>query len=186
MGNIVERRLTYYFMKKASLYNGKQFPDYVFFDNSVSCRFVEFDFVFEEEFWAICKRLLAGSEIDRLSVENVQPKDYVFYEEINVEELPKSFFEAATVERSQSYISGSASFYMLTEIGLIYPSGNCNTFCLYLDRRYELAIIGFANSIDTEPLKDFFIKDIADYLTLGFKGREVPENFIERVYTNYK
>lgn len=173
-------------MKKRSLYNGKQFPDYVFSDNSMSCWFVEFDFVFDEEFWVVFKKFLENSNIVTLIVENVQPKDYTFYDEIYVEQLPTSFLDTACVERSQNYISATASFYMLTEIGQIYSNSNDNNFCIYLDRRYELAIIGFSNSLNVESLNDYIIKDITDYLKLGFMGKEVPASFIERVNDNYK
>jgi len=173
-------------MKKESLYNGKEFPDYVFIDHSMVCHIVEFSLIFDEEFWPPFKKLLEDLHVDRLSVENVQPEGFVFYDEINVSELPGSFFDAAFVKLSHDYISSGANFYTFTDIGLIYPCGNNNAFCLYLDRAYELAIIGFTNPIDIGPISEFVIKDLPDYLTVCFRGEQPPVPFIEQIYANYK
>lgn len=103
-------------MKERSLYNGKQFPDYVFSDNSMSCWFVEFDFVFDEEFWVVFKKFLENSNIVTFIVENVQPKDYTFYDEIYVEQLPTSFLDTACINIIHSALLRLATGYKKLDV----------------------------------------------------------------------
>ena len=173
-------------MKEKSLYNGKLFPEYIYDNNLLSCIFLEFDFIFTEEFWIIFRQYLDQNRIIKITIENIQPKDFPFYDEVYVNDLPQSFIDSTCERKMQNYINGSASFYMLTENAMIYSKENKNLFCLFLDRQYDLAILGLSNRNDIDPFNDFIIKDINDYLTIAFKGNEIPQKFKERLNANWK
>lgn len=171
-------------MNPEVLYNGKEFPEYIFNKRNLVCLFFEFDLIFDEEFWNIFKKYLEENEINKIVIENMQP-DYLFKEEISVRDMPNSFLQAVNTENLEGYFSFKASLHMLTELCLIYPTDGKDNFCLVLQREYELAILGLPNSKHTEIFNELIIKDLLDYLTICFRGNDVPEDFKNIILSNW-
>ena len=172
-------------MTKGTLYNGKKFPDYIFDKKVISYFFVEFDFVFEEEFWRIFKKLLDEARIKEIVIENLEP-NYPFAEQIEVRNLPDSFIESARSMKLEGYFADKSSLYMITEQCLIFAPENKDLFCILLDREHSLGIIGFSNPKQPEIFVEYEIKDVPDYLRLTFAGKDLPNNFKDELYKNWQ
>ena len=172
-------------MIEGTLYNGKQFPDYIFNQEVLKYLFFEFDFVFTEEFWKIFKKFLERWGIEKLTIENLKP-NYLFIDEINVAELPKSFIESARIEKLEGYFSVKASLYMITEQSAIYSTDNRELFCLFLDREFSLAILGVTDSKYINFFDEVDIKNITEYLKLTFAGKNLPKSFKKLLHANWK
>jgi hypothetical protein len=171
-------------MTKYTLYNGKQFPDYIFANGIANFLFFDFDLLFGEEFWVLFKKVLRDNDILNLILENIKP-DYFFKEEISVENLPKSFIESVRTEKLESYFSFKTSFYLLCEEALIYPRENESLFCVYLDRRYSIAILGFSHLRNLTEIEQFRIADIKDHLSMSFGGEPLPKDFEKEINKNW-
>ncbi|HWY36109.1 MAG TPA: hypothetical protein VNX68_15805, partial [Nitrosopumilaceae archaeon] len=165
-------------MVEVILYNGKQFPDYIFYDKVLGHFFLEFDFIYTEEFWDIFKKFLEDNNIKKILIENLQP-DYLFVDEINVKDLPMSFMDSVCTEKLEGYFPSKASLYMISLQALIYSKENKELFCIYLDREFSLAIFGFCNQKDVTFFNEIGIKNLTDYLTMTFAGNEIPGSFNE-------
>jgi hypothetical protein len=74
---------------------------------------------------------------------------------------------------------------MITENTLIYSLEEKELFCILLDRRYSLGVIGFSKPVFANIINELNIKDIADYLNLSFGGRELPGNFKNTLFKNW-
>ncbi|SRR6266498_532054 len=168
-------------MEEFFLYNNRRFPNYVFSDRVKSSIFIEFDTVFTPSFLKTLRNFLVQKDIKQLKIQNIEPKDYFFNETIDVSKLPDSFIESACLEKVQEYIDTPASFYMLTELGLIFPIENSEMFCLYLDRRFSLAIIGSSEMSNAIFFQEFKIIDLFDYLTMTFQGDEPPQEITKKM-----
>src|ERR1700733_672998 len=171
-------------MRKTRLFNGESFPEFIFTNKVKSYLFFEFDFVFTEEFWLILKKLLEKSGVQKIFVENLQPA-YHFNEEVDVASLPGSFIKIAQEANLEGYFSFNASLHMITEKALIYSHQDEEAFCILLDRAYSIAIMGLSNSIETDFLSEFTIKDMPDYLTLAFAGKNLPNSFKKSFHENW-
>jgi hypothetical protein len=168
-----------------ALYNGKSFPEYTFEKKDLSYFFVEFDTVFTDEFLLALQHVLTKNGISTLVVENINPEGYLFKVELPVNNLIDSFKDQVLAEKTQTYINTPVSFSMITESGLIYSNENESLFCLILDRRHWLAILGFSNPADVFNFNNFSIKDVVDYLTAGFVDQKPPDRFFEVLYENW-
>jgi hypothetical protein len=172
-------------MIKETLYNGKKFPDYVFKETVASYLFVEFDFIFDEEFWSIFKRFLEENNIKEIIVENLEP-DYPFVERIEVKDLPEKYIKCVKSMTLSGFFADNASLYMITELCLIYTPEDKALFCIVLDRAYDLGIIGFSTLRHADVVGNLDIKDVPDYLTMIFGGKELPNAFKDTLYRNWK
>jgi hypothetical protein len=167
------------------LYNGQEFPDYIFTDKVKSYLFVDFDIIFtDEEFWQIMKVFLTNNNVSKIVVENLDP-DYLFREEIDVAGLPKTFMKAVRTENLKGYFSCDANLHMITIKTLIYSGENGEIFCILLDRDYSIGIIGFSNPIKSEIFMEYEIKDVTDYLRLTFAGKDLPSDLKKTVVENW-
>lgn len=97
----------------------------------------------------------------------------------------RSFKAVATTEKPQSYISVPASFYMLTEHALVYTNDNKQPFCIVLDRRYWIAIIGVANAAALHHFAQFSIGDVLDYLSPNFRNDVITDSFRSTLINNW-
>jgi hypothetical protein len=172
-------------MNKEVLYNGKQFPDYVFKKKGLKFYFFEFNFLFTEDFWKVFKIFLIANDISEIEIVNLQP-DFSFNSKIDVISLPDSFMKLACSEVLEGYFSFKASLYMITENAIIYSTDKTDSFCLVLDRKYWLGILGIFNSKSEELLNDLDIKNISDYLKMSFKDEKLPLNFKNALIENWK
>jgi len=172
-------------MIEGILYNGKKFPDYVFTETVASYLFVEFDFVFDEEFWRVVKKFLEDNNVKEIIVENLEP-DYPFVERIEVKGLPAEFIKSARSLTLAGFFADKASLFMITEECLIYTPENKELFCIVLDRASGLGIIGFSTLRKADVVGNLDIKDVPDYLTMNFGGKELPSTFKDTLYKNWK
>jgi len=170
-------------MNSRNLYNGKEFPDYIFTENVGKHVFFDFDFLFEEPFWKTFKQILIEKRIEKIVVENIRPEVY-FKEEIKVIELPESYTEIANTERIQDYFSFPASLHMVTELALIYPKSDDHKFCMVLNREFALCIVGFGINEDLNLTNLEMIEDLRGYLAFLFpKG--FPQEFEYKLASNW-
>lgn len=167
-------------MIEGLLYNGKQFPDYIFNQEVLLYQFFEFDFACTEDFWKIFKAFLKKLEIGKLTIQNLKP-DYIFIDEVRVAELPQAFIESARTEKLEGYFSHKSSLYVITERLVIYSEENKELFCLFLDREYSLAILGLSESKYLDFFDEVNIKNVIEYLKLTFAGKELPKSFKQQV-----
>ena len=172
-------------MLTGSLYNGEQLPEYIFDKKVSGYVFIDFDVVFSGPFWALFKEYLLKNSCQKITIKNLKPELFSFSEEISTKELPDSFLASTCKEKPQDYIKGDASFYMLTEQGLIYSEENKPLFCLFLHREYTLGILGFSNSADVNTFNEYSIKNINDFLVESFVKIEML-NFRAKFNQNWK
>jgi hypothetical protein len=169
-----------------TLYNGQNFPEYIFTDKVKSCLFVDFDMIFMNQgFWQIMKSYLESANIHKIVIKNLNP-DYHFIEEMDVAELPKAFMKLVLTENLEGYFSSSATLHMITIQTLIYPLDDEDVFCILADRDYSVGIIGFSNPRKPEMFGDYEIIDVLDYLRLTFAGKDLPSTFKKEVIENWK
>ncbi len=171
-------------MNKEILYNGSRFPDYIF-KKSLSCIFIEFDFIFTDEFLMAFKFFLDSKAISEITVQNIEPKDYFFSENISVKELPLSFKKSACVIQRQNYIDIPASFQMLVETGVIHSTESEALFCLFLERGYELAILGLSDVRDIDFFAKVRIENMTGHFRMIFPEKGMPENFEKKLSENW-
>jgi hypothetical protein len=172
-------------MRKGVLYRGGEFPELVFTDQVVSYLFVEFEFVFSEDFWEVFKRFLNDNNIGSLIVENIEPA-FSFIGNIDVKSLPESFMSLTRAKTIEGYFPTKESLYIVTEETLIYSPENEGLFCIFLDRKVDLGILGFSTPQNAGVVDGFAIKDIVDYLTICFGGKSVPDTFRAKLVKNWK
>ena len=172
-------------MHNPVLYNGKRFPEYVFDRRDVSYVFIEFDAVFDNAFLLGLENFLNNYKLQSVQVKNVEPELFEFNVEIPAVDFARSFKAVATTEKPQSYISVPASFYMLTEHALVYTNDNKQPFCIVLDRRYWIAIIGVANVSALHYFARFSIGDVLDYLSANFRNDVIADSFRSKLIDNW-
>ena len=172
-------------MTMGSLYNGKQFPEYIFTDKVKSYLFVDFDMVFVDRgFWQKMKSILESAGVRKMTVKNLDP-DYFFEVEIDVMDIPEAYLRYVQDENLDGYFSVSANLHMVTIKTLIYTHGEGNALCILLDRDYGIGIVGFSSSKKPEILTEYEIT-LSDYLKLSFAGKGVPGNIEKAVIENWK
>ncbi len=172
-------------MIEGTLYNGKKFPDYVFTEAVASYLFVEFNFIFDEEFWNIFKKFLVANSVKEVVVKNLEP-DCQFIEPIEVKDLPEKFIKCVKSMTLSGFFADDVSLYMITEQCLIYAPEDKELFCIVLDRANDLGIIGFSTLRQADVVGNLNIKDIPDYLTMNFGGKELPNAFKDTLHRNWK
>ncbi len=170
--------------QRNALYNGKSFPRYIFTGDEIKHIFFEFSYAFEEDFWEPFKAVLEKNNIEEIVIENLKPH-YFFRETINVSDLPRAFIEATRELKLEGFFPSRVSLYMLTEIALVYPENGENSFCLYLDRRFDLAILGVKDLIEIPSLAFIRKDEVFDYLYTLFNGK-LPENSQEQLKKNWR
>ncbi|MGB8192750.1 MAG: hypothetical protein WCF67_12560 [Chitinophagaceae bacterium] len=164
-------------MTEYALYNNKKFPEFVFSRKDISYLFIEFDTIFEVKFLSRLEQFLEKYNILKIIAENIEPKLYHFIEEIETNNFIESFKASTCTEQSQSYIKTLASFYMLTEQGLIYAKDRTNLFCVVLDRRFWIATVAVSNPADLHYFSEFSIGNVLDYLSMSFKNDVLTDAF---------
>lgn len=170
-------------MATSALYNGQDFPRYVFTDKVKSYLFLDFDAVFiDQDFWNTMKGILETERIMSIVIENLDP-DYHFNETIVVEGLPSSFVELARTENLEGYFNFQANLHMITIKTLIYSE---DVFCIVLDRNYSIGIIGFADASQSVTFKEYSIDDVRDYLKVNFAGKELPNHLKDELNKNWR
>jgi hypothetical protein len=173
-------------MSASLIYNGQDFPEYIFTDKVKSYLFVDFDMIFMNPgFWVIMKSYLESNSIHTILINNLDP-DYRFIEEIKVAGLPHDFTRAVQTENLQGYFSVSANLHMITIKTLIYPQENEDVFCILAFRDYSMGIIGFSTSKKPDIFIDYEIEDVPKYLKLSFGGKDLPSDFKKTLFDNWK
>jgi|SRR5579872_4326597 len=168
------------------LYNGLDFPAYIFTDAVKSYLFVDFDIVFMDQmFWQIMKSFLEKNNVSKIVVENLEP-NYPFSADINVAGLPSSFLDAVQSEKLEGYFPDAASLHMITIKTLIYPTGTREVFCLLLDRDYSIGIIGFVMSEKPEIFNEYEIKNLLEGLKVNFAGNDLPDSLKHELSKNWR
>jgi hypothetical protein len=168
------------------LYNGKRFPDYIFSPMASRYLFIEFHFIFTESFAEIFKKFLERNSIYKVLIKNLEPESCYFSDEIKVKDLPASFIESTCTEKIEGYFSFKASLHMITEQSLIYSEEKKELFCIFLDRAFDLAILGFSNPKDVEFFYELSINNLTEYLKMIFGQKGIPESFKEILDRNWK
>jgi hypothetical protein len=171
-------------MEIGLLYNGKNFPQYVFGGEVKSYIFLDFDVIFVDEgFWRIMKDYLQVGKVRRIAVKNLDP-DYHFAETIEVGSLPSSFIELACKANLEGYFDFKATLQMITIKTIIYSIEN-DLFCIVLDRNYSVGIIGFTSPNHPTMFEEYGVKDVLDYLKINFAGRVLPNSLKEKLHKNW-
>jgi hypothetical protein len=166
------------------LYNGQEFPKYIFTDKINASIFVEFDIVFiDRDFWKIMKGFLEIKNITSIVVRNLEP-NYHFNETIKTNALPDEFVELVQKEGLEGYFDFKANLHMLTNRTLIFPQ-NEDALCIVLNRDYSIGIIGFTNKDMVPMFNEYAIGDILDYLKINFAGKELPNSFKDELSKNW-
>jgi hypothetical protein len=169
---------------KGSLYNGLDFPRYVFADTVKSYIFLDFDAVFADEgFWKMMKEYLQTERINSIIVKNLDP-DYHFVEKIDVANLPNSFIGLACNANLEGYFDFKATLHMITIKTLIYSIEE-DVFCILLDRNYSIGILGFTSPDQQSLFEEYGIKDVFDYLKINFAGKELPNDLKDELHKNW-
>jgi hypothetical protein len=166
------------------LYNGQEFPNYVFTDKVKTYLFVDFDIVFvDQDFWKILRDYLESKKITSIVIQNVDP-DYYFNEIIKTNNLPGAFMELARNENLEGYFDFKANLHMLTNKAIIF-SEEKDEFCIVLDRSYSIGIIGFTSKDHIAGFNEYVIRDILDYLKINFGGNELPSSLKAGLHKNW-
>jgi hypothetical protein len=166
------------------LYDGREFPQYIFTDKVKAYLFVEFDMVFvDRAFWKLMRDYLEISKINSIIVLNLDP-DYYFSQTIQTNSLPNAFLELVRNESLEGFYNFAASLQMITNRAVVF-SREEDEFCIVLDRNYSIAIIGFTSNDHIGIFKDYIIKDILDYLEINFAGQKLPASLQEELCKNW-
>ncbi|HYF31801.1 MAG TPA: hypothetical protein VD993_11840 [Chitinophagaceae bacterium] len=172
-------------MKPVALYNGKEFPEFIFIRKDLTYLFIEFIFIFQEEFLIRFKKFLDKYQISKIIIENLQPVGCEFYDEVVVQEFPTSFINSVSQDRIKTSLGATISFQMITEQGVIYTKENETLFTIVLDRDCWIAIIGLSRPEDFHFFEDISITNVIQYLTEEFQDEYRAANFSNAVVSNW-
>lgn len=135
------------------LYSGRYFPDEIFSNTYENYTVISFEDVFLLGFLEEYCNLLNANNVKQLHVETLSPevKAINFESRINSEYLYSKLLKE---HQNLEYIDVPMSFYQLVDKGALYS--NVNVCPIYLDREFEIAVLGSNQSLDS--FKRFAIK----------------------------
>jgi hypothetical protein len=168
------------------LYNHQQFPDYVFNNTNLNYLFVPFNVVFENDFLLELKNFLQKHDISNITIENTEPNEFTFKQEVPVSKMPNSFSECVTAETIKTFNGSTISFYMLTDQSVIYTNEAPGLFAIVLDRHYWIGIIGLSNASDLHFFTQFAEQNMIGHLTANAANGRLTQQLKRKLKTNWR
>lgn len=166
------------------LYNNALFPQRVFRNEVKYYSFIPFHSVFKIEFLKKLKIYLDDNSIKTITILNIEPEKFKFFKTIETDKFIDSFLNVVNdINTEQNYINDKLSFYMLTDKGILYSDSD--EYCIYLDREFDIAIIGFAKKTDKDYFTEFEISDILEYVQSDFENPAISKTFSIQINQNW-